>query len=84
MVKQIRVYGTGWCPDTARSRRCLKRLGIAYDWLDVEQDDDACTFLLKVNNGNKVIQTIVFPDGSVLIEPSDEELERKYSQTMAR
>jgi mycoredoxin len=77
MAENIRVYGTGWCPDTARSLRRLKRLGIAYDWFDVEQDDDACAFLLKVNNGNKVVPTIFFTDGSVLIEPSDEELEKK-------
>lgn len=77
MAEKIRVYGTTWCPDTARSRRCLARLGVEYDWFDVEQDDDACTFLLKVNNGNKVVPTIRFPDGSVLVEPSDVELENK-------
>ncbi len=78
MSKKVRVYGTGWCPDTARSKRCLARLGVEFDWFDIEQDDDACAFVLKVNEGNKVVPTILFPDGAVLIEPGDEELEKKY------
>lgn len=77
MAEKIRVYGTGWCPDTARSRRCLARLGVTYEWFDIEQDDGACAFVLTVNNGNKVVPTIQFPDGSVLVEPSDAELEKK-------
>jgi len=77
MPEQICVYGTNWCPDTIRSRKCLAKLGIEYAWRDIDKDKDACAFVEKVNKGNRSIPTILFPDGSILVEPSDAELESK-------
>lgn len=84
MAEKIKVYGTGWCPDTARSKRLLARLGIVYDWLDVEHDDAACAELLKINEGKKTFPTIIFPDGSIMREPHDEELEKKCNKLRAK
>ncbi len=77
MSKQICVYGAQWCPDTRRSRQCLERLGIPFDWRDIDHDKEARAFVEQVNKGNRSIPTIVFPDGSILVEPSDTELETK-------
>ncbi len=77
MANQICVYGATWCPDTRRSRACLERLGIAFDWRDIDRDQEARAFVEKVNKGNRSIPTIVFPDGTVLVEPSDSDLEKK-------
>ena len=79
MTKQICVYGTNWCPDTMRSKSCLKRLGKSFAWFDIEQDKEACAFVEQVNKGNRRVPTIVFPDGSILVEPTDAELEKKLS-----
>ncbi len=80
MPQQICVYGTNWCPDTARSKRCLKRQGKSFDWFDIEQDKEACAFVERVNAGKRSVPTIVFPDGSILVEPTDAELEKKLSE----
>ncbi|OGO23197.1 MAG: NrdH-redoxin [Chloroflexi bacterium RBG_16_51_9] len=77
MAEKIKVYGTTWCGDTKRSCACLKRLGNDYVWYDIEKDKDACAFVEKVNKGNRSVPTIVFPDGSILVEPSDAALEAK-------
>ncbi len=77
MADKICVYGTTWCPDTRRSRACLDRLKIDYHWYDIDKDSDARALVEKVNKGNRSVPTIVFPDGSVLVEPSDSELEKK-------
>ncbi|MDD5037992.1 MAG: glutaredoxin domain-containing protein [Dehalococcoidales bacterium] len=77
MPKQVCVYGTSWCPDTRRSRKCLERLGVKFVWLDIEKDKDACAFVERVNKGNRSVPTIVLPDDSILVEPSDTELEKK-------
>jgi mycoredoxin len=77
MPEQICVYGTTWCGDTARSRKCLSRLGINYVWYDIDKDKQACAYVEKVNQGNRSVPTIVFPDGTVLVEPSDAMLEAK-------
>ncbi|MDO8442828.1 MAG: glutaredoxin domain-containing protein [bacterium] len=77
MPEQICVYGTDWCPDTARTRKCLAKLGIDYTWHNIDKDKDACAFVEEVNNGNRSVPTILFPDGSIFVEPSDAELEKK-------
>ena len=35
--------------------------------------------VLKINNGQKRVPTILFPDGSVMVEPSNSELAEKLS-----
>jgi mycoredoxin len=34
----------------------------------------------RVNHGYRSVPTIVFPDGSLLVEPSNAELERKLDE----
>ena len=75
--RMIRIYGTNWCPDTQRAKLCLHRHNIPFEWCDIEQDKDGCAFVEKVNSGNRSVPTIVFPDGSILVEPSNHELEKK-------
>ena len=78
MVSQnITIYGTNWCPDTTRARQCLNKHGIAYTWCDIEQNKEGCAFVEKVNQGRRTVPTIVFSDGTILIEPSNYELEKK-------
>jgi mycoredoxin len=76
-IQQIRVYGTRWCPDTVRAKQCLIRHSIPFEWCDIEQDSNGCAFVEKVNGGNRSVPTIVFSDGSILVEPSIHELEKK-------
>ncbi len=77
MPEQICVYGTNWCPQTKQSVRCLKKLGKTFIWFDIDKDKEACAFVEKVNKGNRSVPTIVFPDGTILVEPTDAELEEK-------
>jgi mycoredoxin len=49
----------------------------AYTWIDIEQDATAADYVVKVNQGNRSVPTIIFPDGSILVEPSNSELENK-------
>ncbi|MBA4394957.1 MAG: NrdH-redoxin [Desulfobacca sp.] len=74
---QIVMYGTKWCSDCIRAKKVLEQHGIAYKWIDIEADKEAVAYVLKVNNGHRVVPTIIFPDGSILIEPSNQALEAK-------
>ncbi len=74
---EIVVYGVTWCPDCRRSRRYLDQHSIAYRFLDIDTDMQARSYVEQVNKGNRSVPTIVFPDGSILVEPSDADLERK-------
>jgi mycoredoxin len=76
-TESIKMYGTKWCPDCARAKGVLGKHKIAFTWYDIEEDDEACRYVQKVNRGFKSVPTLVFPDGSVLVEPGNAELERK-------
>jgi thioredoxin reductase (NADPH) len=78
MDANITVYGTYWCPDCRRSKRFLSEHQIPFDWVDIEQNEEAQTYIEKLNNGKRIIPTIVFGDGSILVEPSNADLARKF------
>jgi mycoredoxin len=46
----------------------------------IEGDDRAARFVSDVNNGFHSVPTIIFPDGSILVEPTWEELKTKFSR----
>lgn len=76
---EIQFYGARWCGDTLRAIKTLKRKGVSYRWIDIDQDADGCDFVKRVNKGMKSVPTIVFPDGELLVEPSKMELANKLS-----
>jgi glutaredoxin-like protein len=73
----IKIYGADWCPDCRRSKAFLEEHQVAYEWIDVDQDGEAQTYVRRVNNGRRIIPTILFPDGSILVEPGNAELAKK-------
>lgn len=77
MTAEIIVYGAPWCPDCVRSKRFLDTHGVPYSWIDVDRDPAADACVRALQNGARRIPDIVLPDGSHLVEPSDEELARK-------
>ncbi|HYF10681.1 MAG TPA: FAD-dependent oxidoreductase [Actinomycetota bacterium] len=77
MDELIRVYGASWCPDCRRAKRFLGDQRIAFEWHDIDVDPDGVRVVQERNDGKNIIPTIVFPDGSHLAEPSNEELAGK-------
>jgi len=76
----IKVYGTKWCPDCFRAKHMFERLKVPFTWIDIENDAQAMAYVQKVNGGYQSVPTIVFPDGSVLVEPANAELEKKLAE----
>lgn len=73
----ITVYGAPWCPDCRRAKQFLGEQRIQYDFVDIDADTEARRYVEGVNDGKTIIPTIVFPDGGVLVEPSNAELAQK-------
>lgn len=81
----ITLYGTGWCQDCKRSKQFFGEQRVSYHYVDIDNDAEAMTFVEKTNKGSRSIPTIVFPDGTVLVEPSNAQLAEKLGmQTRAR
>ena len=60
-----------------RAKSVFAKLKIDYQWIDITDDAGARAYVEKVNRGNRSVPTIVFPDGTVLVEPSNADLEKK-------
>ena len=75
--QSIIFYGTTWCGATRRSKRILEENQIAFQWIDIDQDMEARKRVEEINHGYRSVPTIIFPDGSILVEPSDSELKAK-------
>ncbi len=73
----IRMYGANWCGDCRRAKAFFGEQRIHYDYIDLEQTPDAIHEVERINNGMRSIPTIIFPDGSILVEPSNAELADK-------
>ena len=52
--------------------------------MDIDQDEESRLYVQEVNNGRQIIPTIVFEDGSVLVEPSNAELAAKDGELVLR
>jgi thioredoxin reductase (NADPH) len=74
---KITVFGATWCPDCRRAKEFLGEQRVAYDWIDLEQHPEATELVERINGGSRSIPTIVFPDGSHLVEPGNDELAEK-------
>ena len=80
----ITIYGTPWCGDCRRALRVLDQNRASYHYIDIESDDVARSYVERVNNGYQSVPTILFPDGSVLVEPSAATLTEKLDALNAR
>jgi thioredoxin reductase (NADPH) len=81
----ITMYGTGWCSDCKRAKQLLGEQRVHYDFVDVDADPAGRAVVQSYNDGKDIIPTIVFDDGSVLVEPSNAQLAAKLGlQATAR
>ena len=78
----IVMYGTSWCSDCKRAKSFLGEQRVQYDFVDVDADEAGRAVVQSHNDGKDIIPTIVFDDGSVLVEPSNAELAAKLGLAM--
>ncbi len=79
-MEKVKVYGADWCGDTQRSLGHLDTLGVAYDYVDVEQDAQAAAWVKEQNDGKERKPTIKIGE-QVLSVPSNQELESALRDT---
>jgi mycoredoxin len=77
----IVVYGANWCGDCRRAKRLLEARGADYEWVDVEFQAGAAQEASRLARGKKRIPVSIFPDGDVLVEPTDPELDAALSRS---
>lgn len=73
-MNKVTVYGADWCGDTKRTLAQLDELGVDYDYIDVEQDEQASSWVKRQNDGKERKPTLKLGE-QVLSVPSNQELE---------
>jgi glutaredoxin-related protein len=71
----ITVYGADWCEDTQRSLRHLRRLAIAHDYVNIDEDSAGLERAKALNAGMRRTPTIDLGiGGPALVEPDNDTL----------
>jgi mycoredoxin len=76
--EMIIIYGTSWCGDTRRARAFFSKHQIEYIWVDIDYDPAARALVEKINHGYRSVPTIIFPNGDILVEPTESQLNLKF------
>ncbi len=71
--KKIVMYTTTWCSDCDRVKRFLKGRGIGYHEINIDEDDTAEDFVVRVNRGYRSVPTLDI-EGTTVTEPSIKQL----------
>ncbi|PKN88546.1 MAG: pyridine nucleotide-disulfide oxidoreductase [Chloroflexi bacterium HGW-Chloroflexi-8] len=74
---EIIVYSTAWCSDCKRAKKFFGEQRISYKNIDIDENPEFVSVVEKINNGMRAVPTIVFPDGSIMTEPTNAELAEK-------
>ena len=69
----VKVYGADWCEDTQHTREYLDRLGVQYQYIDIDRDESAAAWVREHNDGQERKPTVDIA-GQVLTVPTDHEL----------
>lgn len=80
--KSLLMYSTSWCGDCRRSKNWLNANGIAFTEIDIDEDSAAAEQVRRLNHGSQAVPTIVFPDGAILVEPSNRQLALQVEQSL--
>ncbi|CAL9571552.1 MULTISPECIES: glutaredoxin family protein [Streptomyces] len=80
-MQQIEVYGTAWCPQVKEVLARLDGAGAAYRYHDIDADKKAAKAVYRLQRGTRRVPTLVMPDGTVLVEPTDDQLRDHLTAT---
>lgn len=61
-MNKIKFYGTDWCSDCRRAKSYLSENNIQYEFVDVDLDESATDLVQTINNGKRIIPTLIIND----------------------
>ena len=81
----IRVIGARWSAKSYAVKEFLSRNLVPYQWLDIDNDEEAKGLALSLTNDINKLPVVLFPDGIHMVTPSNTEIAEKIGmQTQAK
>jgi mycoredoxin len=76
----LTMYTTQWCGFCKRLKAQLGRAGVEITEVDIERDQAAAEFVMSVNGGNQTVPTLLFSDGSSMVNPSAAQVQARLAE----
>ena len=76
---QLRVIGDRWSRRLYEIMDFLARNMTPYQWLDIEKSKEANNLLKQLGLDSEKLPVVVFPDGSYLVNPSEQQIAEKIN-----
>jgi mycoredoxin len=73
-MDEILVYYAPWCGDCRVAKRIFEQHDLQYCLVNIDDDKVARQKVQEINGGYRSIPTILFPSGTVVVEPTGPEL----------
>lgn len=83
-TEHVTIFFADWCPFCAKLIKNLDRTETPYEFVDVEADApdtaDINAWIESVNDGNRIVPTVLYSDGTHATNPSASEVRAKYAE----
>jgi mycoredoxin len=73
-VGAVTVFSAVWCGHCSRLKAALSRTGVPFREVLIEEDPEAERIAIEANGGDWLIPTLLFSDGSALVNPAPAEV----------
>ena len=83
MPGQLTMYTTSWCGFCRTLKKQLARAGIEISEVNIERDPAAAEYVMSVNGGHRTVPTVLFPDGTALVNPSAAQVRERLAAVSA-
>jgi mycoredoxin len=71
-MANIKMYTTTWCSDCRLAKRFLNENGIAYEEINIEEQDGAAQLVMRLNDGKRKVPTFEIDGRAFNLSPYDE------------
>ena len=81
-TEHVTIFFADWCPFCAKLIKNLDRTETPHALVDVEADgaEDINAWIESVNDGNRIVPTVLYSDGTHATNPSASEVWAKYAE----
>lgn len=81
-TEHVTIFFADWCPFCAKLIKNLDRTETPHALVDVEAEgtEDINAWIESVNDGNRIVPTVLYSDGTHATNPAASEVRAKYAE----